>query len=101
MSSSVITKDTMGFLKALKKNNNREWFNENKSRYTKSVKEPFEQFIAEMIDAVSPFFDTLAITPKDAIFRIYRDVRFSKDKSPYKTHVSAIVSPAGRKDKLT
>ena len=91
------SKDLIKFLKELKKNNNREWFNENKNRYVKSVKEPFEVFIGDLIQAMSPYYDSLAITPKEAIFRIYRDVRFSKDKSPYKIQVSAIVNPGGRK----
>ncbi|MEN8247646.1 MAG: DUF2461 domain-containing protein [Bacteroidota bacterium] len=97
---SYFAKETITFLKQLKKNNNREWFNDNKARYTQFVKEPFELFITDLIDAISPLIENLAITPKDAIFRIYRDVRFSKDKSPYKTHVSAIVSPGGRKNKI-
>jgi uncharacterized protein (TIGR02453 family) len=96
---AYFTKDTLQLLRQLKKNNNREWFNENKPRYTEHVKEPFEAFIGELIEALSPYFDSLAITPKDAIFRIYRDVRFSKDKTPYKTKVSAIISPGGRKNR--
>lgn len=92
------SKETISFLKQLKKNNNRDWFNKNKKSYIQYVKEPFENFIADLIDAMGPYFDNLSIAPKDAIFKIYRDVRFSKDKSPYKTHVSAIISPAGRKD---
>ena len=92
-----LTKELTRFLSELKNNNNREWFNANKSRYLEHVKEPFEQFIGELIEAMSPHFDSLAITPKEAIFRIYRDVRFSKDKSPYKVQVSALVNPGGRK----
>ena len=93
------TKETLGLLKKLKKNNNREWFNENKPEYIKYVKEPFEVFIGDLIEGLSPFIEDLAITPKDAIFRIYRDVRFSKDKTPYKTKISAVVSPGGRKNR--
>lgn len=96
---AYFTKETLKLLKTLKKNNNREWFNENKPRYIEYVKDPFEVFIGDLIEAMSPYFDSLSITPKDAIFRIYRDVRFSKDKTPYKTNISAIVSPGGRKDK--
>jgi uncharacterized protein (TIGR02453 family) len=97
---SYFTKETLNLLKKLKKNNNREWFNENKPKYIENVKEPFEAFIGDLIDAMNPYFESLPITPKDAIFRIYRDVRFSKDKTPYKTKVSAIISPGGRKDKI-
>jgi len=94
------TKETLNLLNNLKKNNNREWFNENKSKYVENVKEPFEVFIGDLIEAMNPYFESLHITPKDAIFRIYRDVRFSKDKTPYKTKISAIISPGGRKDKI-
>lgn len=91
------TKDLIKFLKELEKNNNRDWFNENKPRYIKSVKEPFEHYIGDLIEAMSPHFESLSITPKESIFRIYRDVRFSKDKRPYKNHISAVVNPGGRK----
>jgi len=94
---AYFTNDLIKFLKDLKKNNNREWFNENKKRYLASAKEPFEVFIGDLIEAMSPHYDNISITPKEAIFRIYRDVRFSKDKSPYKVQVSAVVNPGGRK----
>lgn len=97
---AYFTKETLNLLKKLKKNNNREWFNENKPQYIENVKEPFEVFIGDLIEAMNPYFESLPITAKDAIFRIYRDVRFSKDKTPYKTKVSAIISPGGRKDKI-
>ena len=92
------TEDTLAFLNELKANNNRDWFNANKKRYEQHVKNPYQKFIGDLIDALGPQYPALAITPKDAIFRIYRDVRFSKDKSPYKTKVSAIITPGGRKD---
>lgn len=94
---AYFTKDLIKFLKELKKNNERDWFNANKKRYLTSVKEPFELFIGDLIEAMSPHFESLAITPKEAIFRIYRDVRFSKNKAPYKVQVSALVNPGGRK----
>ncbi|MBU2494100.1 MAG: DUF2461 domain-containing protein [Bacteroidetes bacterium] len=95
---SHFTKDFIKFLKDLSKNNNREWFNENKKRYESSVKEPFFNFIDEMITRINMDDPSVTIEPKDAIFRIYKDVRFSKDKSPYKTQASAVISPGGRKD---
>jgi len=94
-----LTENSLKFLKQIEKNNNRDWFNANKQRYIDYIKEPFEDFIGDLIEALTPYIDNLHITPKDAIFRIYRDVRFGKDKSPYKTKISAIVSPGGRKDK--
>ena len=93
--------DFLKFFRELEKNNNREWFNKNKKRFTESVKEPFEKFIGDLIDAVHAVDTKVMITPKEAIFRIYRDTRFSKDKTPYKDHVSAVVSPGGRKDMVT
>lgn len=95
---SHFTKEFIKFLKDLSKNNNREWFNENKKRYENSVKEPFFNFVDEIITRINMDDPSVAIEPKDAIFRIYRDVRFSKDKSPYKTQASAVISPGGRKD---
>jgi len=96
---AYFTQETIKFLKQLEKNNNRDWFNENKQRYLDFIKDPFEVFVGDLIEAMSPHFESLPITPKDAIFRIYRDVRFGKNKAPYKTNISAIVSPGGRKNK--
>ena len=95
---SHFSKELIKFLKDLSKNNNREWFAENKKRYDEFVKEPFFNFIDELITRMNMDDPSIAIEPKDAIFRIYRDVRFSNDKSPYKDHVSAVISPGGRKD---
>jgi uncharacterized protein (TIGR02453 family) len=79
----------LDFLKALKKNNNRDWFNENKNKYEAAKKE-LEGFLNQLIPAVKAFDkEVTTSTPKEAIFRIYRDVRFSNDKSPYKTNFGA------------
>ena len=96
---AYFTKDVLKFLKDLDKNNNRDWFNANKDRYVEHIKEPFEAFIQVMIDEMQKLDRNVLITPKDAIFRIYRDTRFSKDKTPYKTYISAIVSRGGRKNR--
>ena len=95
---SYFTKDFLGFLNELAANNEREWFKANKKRFDESVKAPFEAFVGEMIDRLSADDKRIMLTPKDAIFRIYRDTRFSKDKTPYKTHMAAVISPGGRKD---
>ncbi len=92
------TNDFLDFFTELSKHNNREWFNKNKERYELSVKKPFENFIEEMIHRIQEDDDSINITPKESIFRIYRDVRFSKDKKPYKTHAAAVISAGGRKD---
>ena len=95
---SYFTKDFFKFFKDLEKNNTREWFNENKKRYEDSVKNPFHDFIQDAINIVSTDDPMVTIEPKDAIFRIHRDVRFSPNKAPYKLQASAVVSRGGRKD---
>lgn len=87
---------TFNFLKKLKKNNNREWFEKNKQTYL-AIKEEFELFVGDVLHGVIPFDESLAgLEPKKLTFRIYRDVRFSKDKTPYKTYMSAGISSAGK-----
>ncbi|MDH3744228.1 MAG: DUF2461 domain-containing protein [Acidobacteriota bacterium] len=78
------------FLRELKENNNREWFEANKSRYEADVKERAQQFISDFgprLAKISPHFNADPRPNRGSMFRIYRDVRFSKDKSPYKTAV--------------
>lgn len=96
---AFFTDDFCEFFKDLAKNNHRDWFQDNKKRYESSVKKPFEAFIAEMLDRISQEDPRVQITPKDAILRINRDIRFSKDKTPYNLHRTAFLSAGGRKDK--
>ena len=96
---AYFTKDFIDFFKELAANNKKEWFDFNRKRYEKSVKQPFAEFVQEMIDRIRADDPKVDISTKDAIFRINRDVRFSKDKTPYKTHMAAIVSARGKKDK--
>lgn len=95
---SYFDKDFIDFFSELENNNNREWFQENKKRYELSVKNPFEYFVQDMIYRIHEDDENIMVTPKEAIFRIYRDIRFSKDKTPYKTHVSAVIANGGRKN---
>jgi uncharacterized protein (TIGR02453 family) len=95
------TKDVQDFFAELELNNDREWFAANKKRYEASVKEPMLAFAAEMITRMQEVDPGIAILPKDAVFRIYRDVRFSKEKAPYKTNASMMVSRGGRGDHAT
>ncbi len=92
------TEDYLAFFKDLAANNHKEWFDDNRKRYEKSVKEPFKKFISDLISESQKLDPEIDIEVKDAIFRINRDIRFSKDKSPYKLDRSAIISSAGRKD---
>lgn len=91
------THDFLDFFAELKENNNREWFNENKKRFEKSVKKPFYTFTDEMILRINGFDPDILVTAKDCIFRIYRDTRFSNNKTPYKEHLGAVIAPGGRK----
>ncbi len=88
---------TVTFLKKLKKNNNREWFGDHRSEYL-DAKEDFDQFTVRLITATSAYDESVAhLQPKDCIFRIHRDVRFSKNKTPYKTNMGAYLSKGGKK----
>jgi len=88
--------DILDFFAELEFNNNREWFQQNKKRYEKSVKVPMEAFAEEMIERMRQLDPEIVMTPKDAVFRIYRDTRFSKDKTPYKTNAGISISPGGK-----
>ncbi|MEL6590607.1 MAG: DUF2461 domain-containing protein [Bacteroidota bacterium] len=85
------------FFQELEQNNQREWFHANKKRYEQFVKNPFRLFVQDLIDALIDMGEEVQIDAKDAIFRINRDIRFSKDKAPYKTHMSALMSAGGKK----
>ncbi len=80
------------FLRELKQNNNRDWFQANKQRYETKLKQPMLQFIADFAPELKKIHPRFVADPKPSggsMFRIYRDIRFSEDKSPYKTQVSA------------
>jgi uncharacterized protein (TIGR02453 family) len=97
---SKISQSTLQFLTDLKSNNDRDWFTANKPRYEAANKE-FHQFVDALIVEIQKFDPTLVhYTAKDCVFRIYRDVRFSKDKSPYKTHFGAHVTAAPKKSEI-
>jgi uncharacterized protein (TIGR02453 family) len=86
----------LNFLSALAKNNNREWFEKNKDKYL-YAKDNFEVFVGRFLDELIKFNPELAgLNHKKLPFRIYRDVRFSKDKSPYKNNMGAGFSPNGK-----
>ncbi|MEO5857758.1 MAG: DUF2461 domain-containing protein [Pyrinomonadaceae bacterium] len=96
----MIAKETLDFLKKLEKNNDREWFNANKDAFVKA-NDNVIAVTGELISHIAKFDPTIVgIDPKSCVFRIYRDVRFSKDKSPYKTNLGAFVAPGGKKAML-
>lgn len=93
----MLRKSTLQFLKQLSKNNNREWFHANKHVY-EEAKTDFENFIGELIKAISKFDKSISeLKAKDCTFRIYRDVRFSKNKDPYKNNFGAYIAAGGKK----
>ena len=92
MADTVITKDTLRFLNELKINNNREWFEQNKSEF-KSLETGVKGFYNSLMDKMKEHDEI----EKLKMFRIYRDVRFSKDKTPYKSHFAGSFSRAGAK----
>lgn len=91
--------DFIEFFKELKINNHKDWFHENKKRYENSVKKPFEKFVDDLIVEIRSEGQDIELSSRDCILRINRDIRFSKDKTPYNLHYTAFVSPGGRKDK--
>lgn len=97
---SVISEATMRFLADLRANNSREWFTANKPRYETANAE-FHAFVDSVIERVALFDPDMArCSAKNAVFRIYRDVRFSRDKSPYKPHFGALLSPVAEKSRM-
>lgn len=94
---NTIHSTTLTFLKDLAKNNNREWFHENKKRYEAAKKNVLE-FTTEFLKNAIEIDPTLVdLEPKKCIFRINRDVRFSKDKSPYKVNMGISFNKGGKK----
>jgi uncharacterized protein (TIGR02453 family) len=82
--------DAIAFLRALKRNNRREWFQPRKEKYETLIKEPMLELVSCLNQEFARFAPDYITPPHKAIYRIYRDTRFSKDKTPYKTHISAI-----------
>jgi len=90
-------KSVLDFIKELTENNNRDWFNAHKNLYQEAL-ETFRGFAGELLAGISRFDPALGnLEPRDTIFRIYKDVRFSKDKLPYKTHFGCWMAKGGRK----
>lgn len=96
----MITKAYTSFFKELEDNNHKDWFHANKSRYEKDVKAPFLSLLEEVISGILEFDSQISTDAKSAIFRINRDIRFSKDKTPYITLMKAGIAPRGKKSAL-
>ena len=97
----MIEQSTFLFLKELKNNNNRDWFNDNRKVY-ENARDNFADFIGELIQDIQkldPFITN--VTAKNTVFRVFKDVRFSKNKDPYKTYFSAAISKNGKKSEYS
>lgn len=90
--------DYVDFFTELAFNNEKAWFDRNRKRYEISVREPFKRFTEDVIREVNKFDGSIGpLEPKDVMFRINRDIRFSKDKTPYNTWLSAAIMPGGKR----
>lgn len=97
MKSALIDPATLEFLSGLKQNNNRDWFNAHKDDYERA-RENFADFLDALIAATARFDESISwLEPEDCMFRIHRDLRFSRDKTPYKTALGAHLVANGRK----
>jgi uncharacterized protein (TIGR02453 family) len=94
----AIKKSTFDFLNSLKKNNNRDWFLKNKSHYLEA-RDNFESLVQEILNQIIDFEPILkGLEVKSCVYRFNRDIRFSNDKSPYKTHFGAFIVRGGKKN---
>ncbi|MFV7236838.1 DUF2461 domain-containing protein [Flavobacterium sp. ZB4R12] len=92
----MLSKDTLQFLDDLQANNNRDWFLENKKRY-EAFKKDYHQLVSDFLDAMKPLDSSLEMLEvTNCTFRINRDIRFSKDKSPYKSHLGVWLSSGAK-----
>lgn len=94
----MITNAFFEFFAQLERNNNREWFHAHAADFASNVKAPFMALVEELLTRLQMDDPMITMTPSEAVFRIHRDVRFSKNKEPYKTAMGASISRGGRKD---
>ena len=90
MAASSLPRRSLAFLRALKRNNRREWFQPRKELFDADVREPMLAIVARLADDLRTIAPEIVVDPKTAMYRIYRDTRFSENKTPYKTHVAAV-----------
>jgi uncharacterized protein (TIGR02453 family) len=87
------------FFLDLSANNHKDWFNKNRERYDNYVNAPFNRFVTDLLKEINQTDSEIPVNPEQMIFRINKDLRFSKEKSPYKLYRSALISSEGRKSK--
>ncbi len=93
---SAQLRKTLDFLRGLRDNNSKQWFEEHRADY-EAAREAFVDLVTELIHRFGAVDDLGGVSPRECIFRINRDLRFSKDKTPYKTAMSALLGRGGRK----
>lgn len=101
MTAPIITPELFKFLRELKKSNNREWFADNKSRYEKQVRDPAVELVRQLekpLARAAPMLSAIAKGHGGSVMRIYKDTRFSKDKTPYKTNVGISLRHQANRD---
>lgn len=94
---NYLSQDYISFFQELEENNAKEWFDDNRKRYESSVKKPFQALVQTLLDRLPDLDPEIHMTSRDAIFRINRDIRFAKDKTPYNIMMKAGFARAGRK----
>jgi uncharacterized protein (TIGR02453 family) len=98
MTDSLDLAPVITFVRSLRANNNREWFEAHRPEFL-AARKHFEDYVAAIIKALSRTEPVGGLNPKDCIFRMNRDLRFSRDKSPYKPYMGANIAPGGRKSR--
>ncbi len=96
----MVDQNYINFFKSLEKNNYKEWFDEHRKEYEQHVRAPFIQLIENLIPSLMEIEPSILPDAKKALFRINRDIRFSKDKTPYNVLMKASLSPGGKKSEL-
>jgi uncharacterized protein (TIGR02453 family) len=90
MRIASLPRRSLAFLRALKRNNRRDWFQPRKEQFDADVREPMLAIVERLADDLRSIAPEIVVDPKTAMYRIYRDTRFSENKTPYKTHVAAV-----------
>jgi uncharacterized protein (TIGR02453 family) len=90
MRIASLPRRSLAFLRALKRNNRRDWFQPRKDQFDADVREPMLAIVERLADDLRSIAPEIVVDPKTAMYRIYRDTRFSENKTPYKTHVAAV-----------
>jgi uncharacterized protein (TIGR02453 family) len=94
-----LTNEFFEFFMELAPNNNKDWFDIHRKRYKQHVKDPFDSLVQDVITAMQDIDPKIDVLPKNCVFRINRDIRFSKDKTPYKMNRSAVIRAGGKNQK--